>query len=460
MRLLNKNRQNDGGILGVIRCDEPSYLIWKWHPAGTQLGDSKREYAIRWGSSLRVKDGEVAVFVYKQKNGTMQDYIEGPFDQIIKTANFPVLSNIIGAAYDGGTPFQAEIYFINLARIVQVKFGVPFFDVYDPRFSDFGVPVAVRGTVSFEIKDYREFIKLHRLTSFNVDDFQVQIRDAICRYVKDAVANAPAENNIPLVQIESKTAQINDVIEYDLGERLKENFGVNVSGIDIGAIEIDKSSEGYRQLLSVTKDVTAATVKAETEAKVKDIAMKQRIEAENYEDLLRRQREEGQYAQHMQTRTSNIDAFQVEKQAEVGVAGANALGQMGANGAGNVDFGGGSGGMGFNPAAIMAEMAVGGAIGQNIAGTMNNMMSGMNQSVQVGTVPPPIPTSAYNVAVNGQATGPFDIYTLQQMAQQGQFGKNSLVWKAGMSQWVKAETVDELNAMFGNIMPPIPTDSE
>ena len=77
---------------------------------------------------------------------------------IIKTENLPVLASIIGLAYDGGTPFQAEVYFINLAQIIQVKFGVPFFDVYDPRFEDFGVPVAVRGTISFKISDYREFV--------------------------------------------------------------------------------------------------------------------------------------------------------------------------------------------------------------------------------------------------------------------------------------------------------------
>lgn len=336
MALFNRSNRK-GGFMDEIRCDEPSYLIWKWHPSGVQAGTGNRENAIRWGSSLRVKDGEVAVFVYKQKNGTMQDFIVGPFDQTIKTANFPVLASIVGLAYEGGTPFQAEVYFINLARIIQVRFGVPFFDVYDPRFMDFGVPVAVRGTVSFGIADYREFIKLHRLSSFNLDDFQRQIRDAVNRYVKDAVANAPAAHNIPVVQIESKTAQINDVVEYDLSERLKETFGVVVSSIDIGAIEIDKSSEGYRQLMSVTKDLAGATAKAEAEAKIKDIADKQRIEAENYEEVLRIQREEAQYAQHKQTQTANFGAFQVEKQAEVGVAGAEALGQMGANGAGNVN---------------------------------------------------------------------------------------------------------------------------
>ena len=439
MGLFNKTEKT-GGFMDEIRCDEPSYLIWKWHPAGAQPGNNNRENAIRWGSSLRVKDGEVAVFVYNQKNGVMQDYIEGPYDEIIKTENLPVLASIIGLAYDGGTPFQAEVYFINLARIIQVKFGVPFFDIYDPRFADFGVPVAVRGTVSFRIADYREFIKLHRLNSFRLDDFQKQIRDAVSRYVKDTVANTPAANNIPVIQIETKTAQINDVVEYDISERLKEDFGVLVSGVDIGAIEIDKSSEGYRQLMAVTKDITATRIEAETQ---------------DYVERLRIQREEGQYAMHKQTQTANIGAFQVEKQAEVGIAGAQALGQMGANGAGDVNLSGG--GEGFNMAAMMASMAVGGAVGQNIAGAMNNMMGGINQQTAPGAVPPPIPTAAYHVAVNGQATGPFALSTLAQMTANGQLTGDSLVWKNGMAQWEKAIVVDELKGLFSK-MPPIPEE--
>ena len=451
MALFNRKNRT-GGFMDEIRCDEPNYLIWKWHPSGVQLGDSNRENAIRWGSSLRVKDGEVAVFVYKQKSGAMQDFIVGPFDQTIKTANFPVLANIVGLAYEGGTPFQAEVYFINLARIIQVRFGVPFFDVYDPRFLDFGVPVAVRGTISFRIEDYREFIKLHRLNSFNLDDFQKQIRDAVIRYVKDVVANAPAANNIPVVQLESKTAQINDAIEFDLAERLKETFGVVVSGVDIGAIEIDKSSDGYARLIAVTRNVTTATVQAQTAADIKNIHDKQRIEAEHYEETLRIQREESQYAQRMQTRTANFGAYQVEKQAEVGVAGANAFGQMNANGAGNVDMGSG---MGFNPAAMMAGMAMGGAMGQNIVGVMNNAMSGVNQPVQPGVVPPPIPTVAYHVAINGQAAGPFDMATLKQMAQAGQLTASSLVWKPGMPNWEQASKSEDLQLIFTQVPPPI-----
>lgn len=456
MALFDKNNRK-GGFMDEIRCDEPNYLIWKWHPSGVQTGETVRENSIRWGSSLRVKDGEVAVFVYKQKDGTMQDFIVGPFDQIIKTANFPILASIVGLAYEGGTPFQAEIYFINLAQIIQTRFAVPFFDVYDPRFADFGVPVAVRGTISFKIADYREFVKLHRLNSFNLEEFQTQIRDAVTRYVKDAVANAPATNDIPLVQIESKTALINDAVEFDISERLKETFGVVVSGVDIGTIELDKSSEGYRQLMAITKDITSATAQAEAQARIKDIAEKQRIEAEHYEESLRVQREEGQYAQHMHTRTANIGAYQVEKQAEVGVAGAEALGQMGANGAGSIDLGNGGGGMGFNPAAMMASMAVGGVVGQNIAGTMSNAMAGMNAATS-GAVPPPIPVVAYHVAINGQAAGPFDLATLKQMALAGQFAATSLVWKAGMAEWAKADSMEDLRSIFTDVPPAIPTE--
>lgn len=122
MLLFNKNNGTNS-LMDVIRCDEVSYLIWKWHPTGTKLGTNNRENAIRWGSSLHVKEGEVAAFIYRQKNGMYQDFVEGPFDEIVKTKNLPVLANLLGLAYNGDTPFQAEVYFINLAQVIQVPFG-------------------------------------------------------------------------------------------------------------------------------------------------------------------------------------------------------------------------------------------------------------------------------------------------------------------------------------------------
>ena len=366
----------------------------------------------------------------------MQDFIVGPYDETLKTSNFPVLSGLIGLAFGGDTPFQAEVYFINLAKVNQIKFAVPFFDVYDPRFLDFGVPVAVRGSLNYKIVDYKEFIKLHRLINFSVEDFKTQIKDSVRRYVKNAVANAPSSFNIPVIQIESKISEINAEVERKIKNRLKEEFGVLVSSIDISAIEIDKTSRGYSQLAKVTKDVTASKIKAETE---------------DYEERLRIRREEEQYAMRMRAKTENIDVYRLDKGAEVGVAGAEALGKMGEGGAGRVDVGGGAG---FNPASMMAGIAVGGVVGRTIAETMGSTMSG----VTVGSaVPPPIPTVSFYVASEGRAIGPFDMTALTQMAMERRFTRETLVWKQGMAEWKRAGEIAELDSVFGSIPPSLPT---
>ena len=36
------NKKHEGGLMDVIRCDEESYLIWKWHPVGSQQGNNNR----------------------------------------------------------------------------------------------------------------------------------------------------------------------------------------------------------------------------------------------------------------------------------------------------------------------------------------------------------------------------------------------------------------------------------
>lgn len=273
MSLLNRS---SGGVLDVIRCDEKDYLIWKWRPHNTG-GRSKRENSIRWGSALRVKDGEVAVFFCSGPEGTVQEGIEGPFDGRLETGNLPVLSSIVELAYGGDSPYQAEIYFVNLAQIIQVKFGVPYFDVFDQRFPDLGVPVAVRGTISFHITDYQEFVKLNRLDTFSLDSFRNQIKDTVSRHVKSVVTNLPAVHNIPVVQMERKLDEINLLVAERLLPIFRDQFGATVTSIDIAAIETDKDSEEYRELASITQGVSSKKVMAQADADVKEIRDSQRL---------------------------------------------------------------------------------------------------------------------------------------------------------------------------------------
>ena len=447
MGLFNKST---GGIMDVIRCDEQNYLVWKWHPQGATTGSNNRENSIRWGSQLRVKEGSVAVFVNHGKDGIIQEYIEGPFDEKLDTKNLPIIIKALGTLYNGESPFQAEIYFINLAQIIQTKFAVPYFDVFDPRFLDFAVPTAVRGTISFKISDYKNFIKLHRLEDFSIEMFQDQVKDAVAKYVKSIVSNAPSDYNIPVMQLERRIIEVNDLVESNIRTRFFDDFGVTVSAVDVAVIDIDKTSEGYTQLKEVTQGVASATVQAQKEATVADIKAQQKLGVFEKAGQIFTNLKEDAYARHKATQTTNFQAYQTEAYENVGVAGAKGLGQMGANG------GGGIGAGGFNPASMMAGMAVGGVVGQNVAGSINNAMSGMNPQQATQNVPPvPNQAAVYNVAVNGQSTGPFDMNTLTQMIMAGTLLRETLVWTSGMANWTKAGDVNELKPMFSE-MPPVP----
>ena len=414
------SNKNEGGLMDVIRCDEQEYLVHKWTPTGG-ANSTKKENSIRYGSSLRVKDGELAVFVYQQKDGSLHDYITGPYDQTIKSANFPILTNIVGLAFGGSSPFQAEIYFINLSGNVQIKFGIPYFDIYDPRFMDLGVPCTVRGTITFNIVDYKNFIKLNRLINFELDDFKNQIKDFFIRKTKSVVLNIPQDNNIPVMQIERKIDEISEIIQSRIKETMQDDFGVNLKRVDISTIELEKEHPHYQQLKKSTADQQTRTIEAQTGINITNLSESMRIQRKDTE---------------MQVEGKNFAVHQLNQQADVLKTAAESLGEMG-------NIGGG----GINPAGMMTGMMLGGVMANQMGGMMNKI----NQ-----TPPPPAPIILYHIALNGQQGGSHSFEQLQQLARSGQFTKAHHIWKEGMAAWDLASNVTELSQVFTVVPPPPP----
>ena len=166
---------------------------------------------------------------------------------------------------------------------------------------------------------------------------------------------------------------------------------------------------------------------------------------------MRIQREEAQRAQRLQTEQTFIGAHSLDVQADVLKEGSKHLGEMG----GTMNFGGGSDG-GMNPAGMMTGMMMGGAIGKQMAGMMNNLgqtIMNPTQPAAPSMTPPPLPDVSFFVSVNGQQQGPFSMPVLQQMAQAGQFTPQTYVWKQGMANWSFAKDVPELAGLFA---PPAP----
>lgn len=114
-----------------------------------------------------------------------------------------------------------------------------------------------------------------------------------------------------------------------------------------------------------------------------------------------------------------------------------------------------SAGIGMGMGFAMANQ-MGGAMFNPNQQSQQNQQNQQNQQ-QGGGAPPPVPGDIpFYVAVNGEQQGPFNKQALQQMLQQKQFSKETLVWKQGMDGWKKAGEIQDLADIFASVPPPPP----
>lgn len=107
-------------------------------------------------------------------------------------------------------------------------------------------------------------------------------------------------------------------------------------------------------------------------------------------------------------------------------------------------------------AGLGAGLGAGIGIGNMMANTMTQATSALQQQANNNPAPPPLATSVqYFTGVAGKQAGPFEAAQIQQMIQSGEINRTTLMWKAGMSAWAAAETIDELQPLFNNMPPPL-----
>lgn len=317
----------------------------------------------------------------------------------------------------------------NLAKGSQVKFSVPYFDVFDPRFMDFGVPVAVHGMLVYAVDDINRFNSINKTQNINDGVFQQKLKGQVTKYVKGVVTNAPLDHQIPVMQIERKILEISELVQRFVTPKIESLFGVNVRSIDITEMVVDKDSRGYRELKAVTTDLEKDTL--QTRSSLNLDAMKrqqemslggqeemQRMQLEHQRETMRIQREELQRASRLQTETNFLGAHQANLNAGVQTAQVQTQGRM------------------FAPQMPQTPPMPG--------------MGGMPP------MPGSVPQVSYMVGVNGQQVGPCDWNQLKQMVQQGQLTHQTYVWKQGMPQWQLAGEVMELAPLFQGSAPQMP----
>lgn len=355
----------------------------------------------------------------------------------------------------------------NLSKGSQLNFAIPYFDVFDPRLQDYGVPVSVHGAVVYAIEDMDLFHSVNRNEGYSDETFKNKLRGQLTKFIKSVVSNAPSDAQIPVVQIERKIFEISELIQQRVTPQVEKLFGITIRSLDITSINVDKESRGYRELKALTADLEKERMMAQHNAQISNFNLNndlqqdmlkkqselnldamgrkqeldlggqeelQRMNLENQRETMRIQREEMQRASRLQTEQTFMGAHQANLNAGVlnnaTDNGINAFRQQTMGGMNNM------GQMGGAP-QMPGQKGMGGA----------PQMPGMGAAV---------PQVQYYIGINGQQYGPCDWNKLQQLVQQGQLTQQSYVWKNGMAQWEFAGNVAELAPLFQGTAPQMP----
>ena len=155
----------------------------------------------RIGSQLIVRESQAAVFF---RDGQALDTF-GPGRHTITTANIPLLTNLIGKAFSGETPFKAEVHFVSLREFTDLKWGTP--TPITIKDSELGMArVQARGTYGLQIVDPQVFVNkivgtqgLYRTA--NIQDF---LRSIILTKLADLVG----EMGESVIEIAAMTEEI------------------------------------------------------------------------------------------------------------------------------------------------------------------------------------------------------------------------------------------------------------
>lgn len=356
----------------------------------------------------------------------------------------------------------------NLSKGSQLNFAIPYFDVFDPRLQDYGVPVSVHGAVVYAIEDMDLFHSVNRNEGYSDETFKNKLRGQLTKFIKSVVSNAPSDAQIPVVQIERKIFEISELIQQRVTPQVEKLFGITIRSLDITGINVDKESRGYRELKALTADLEKERMMAQHNAQISNFNLNndlqqdmlkkqselnldamgrkqeldlggqeelQRMNLENQRETMRIQREEMQRASRLQTEQTFMGAHQANLNAGV----LNNATDNGINAFRQQSMGGGMNNMGQMGGVpqMPGQKGMGGA----------PQMPGMGASV---------PQVQYYIGINGQQYGPCDWNKLQQLVQQGQLTQQSYVWKNGMAQWEFAGNVAELAPLFQGTAPQMP----
>ncbi len=326
------------------------------------------------------------------KNGQVLDSF-GDGRYTLKSANIPLLNKLVNLPFGAESPFSAEVWYVNLVSKLDNKWGtLKPINLEDPIYGVI-VPVRAFGQFGIRIIDPKNF-----LTTI-VGTAKVFTAAEITEYFRGKILSSITTLISKKIVLEKISLMQIGAIQDDLGKHIQAElsteflkFGVEVLNFYFMSINISADDPSFIKL-----------------KEAKELAMK--------------------------LKTVGRDTYQMERSFDVMEKTAENEGTSGS----------------------LLNAGLGLGAGLNMGGVMANQFGqvGNNLNVNQSQSQHP-PQLKYFFVVDGKQSQGYPLSELSLLVSVGRIKFDTLAWREGMSDWVKAGAIDELKPLFGNSPPPIP----
>lgn len=222
-------------IVEVIKYNGgPEVFAWKY--PNEELGT--------W-SQLIVNESQEAILF---KGGKALDVFQSG-RHTLDTANIPVLNKIVNLPFGGRSPFTAEVWYVNKAFSLDIKWGTSSpIQIQDPKYGVF-VSVRSNGMFGIKIEDSKKFlIKLvGTMNIFDKTNLVKYFRGLYVTKVKDTISSYVIHKKISLLEI---NAYIDEISEY-MKERIEpilSEYGIKLVNFYVNDISIPEEDKAVSKL--------------------------------------------------------------------------------------------------------------------------------------------------------------------------------------------------------------------
>ena len=211
------------GLMDFIKGELIEIIEW--------TDDSRDTLSFRWpdndkniknGAQLIVRESQSVQFVYLGQFGDTF----GPGKHTLTTDNIPVLTKLQGWKYGFGSPFKADVYFLNTRLFTGNKWGTS--NPVMMRDPDFGIVRArAFGTYDFHITDPKLFLKEVAGSDqhFRLDEFADTMRSRIVSLFSEALAQA----KIPVLDVAARYQEVGSALLPLINPVVTSKYGLEMT---------------------------------------------------------------------------------------------------------------------------------------------------------------------------------------------------------------------------------------